>query len=197
MLTPPPVPARQCRPPRATAALACMVGLAVALGVGASRSRRCCPDARRRLDRPGPAAGSRRRYIGALSCAALPVAPARMVRFGLAATVLLTAAMGVGHLLPAWLAGAFRRRRGQRLDLRVRVAMGLAAARRTARARVGGVIYAGPGVGIVLTGLIGGALAGHRAAPGWLGSRRCRRCCRRRSGARSAARRHRWPQPRR
>ncbi|ENH6342305.1 YbfB/YjiJ family MFS transporter, partial [Burkholderia vietnamiensis] len=158
-----------------TAALACMVGLAVALGVGRFAFTPLLPlmlaDGSIGL-RAGSwlaSANYAGYFVGALSCAALPVAPARMVRFGLAATVLLTAAMGVGHLLPAWLA--------------VRFVAGVVSAwtfvfvsqwglRRLAELHApewSGVIYAGPGVGIVLTGLIGGALAGHRAAPGWLG----------------------------
>ncbi|MGG5542482.1 YbfB/YjiJ family MFS transporter [Burkholderia vietnamiensis] len=158
-----------------TAALACMVGLAVALGVGRFAFTPLLPlmlaDGSIGL-RAGSwlaSANYAGYFVGALSCAALPVAPARMVRFGLAATVLLTAAMGVGHPLPAWLA--------------VRFVAGVVSAwtfvfvsqwglRRLAELHApewSGVIYAGPGVGIVLTGLIGGALAGHRAAPGWLG----------------------------
>jgi MFS family permease len=158
-----------------TAALACMVGLAVALGVGRFAFTPLLPlmlaDGSIGL-RAGSwlaSANYAGYFVGALSCAALPVAPARMVRFGLAVTVLLTAAMGVGHLLPAWLA--------------VRFVAGVVSAwtfvfvsqwglRRLAELHApewSGVIYAGPGVGIVLTGLIGGALAGHRAAPGWLG----------------------------
>ncbi|MBR8230782.1 YbfB/YjiJ family MFS transporter [Burkholderia vietnamiensis] len=158
-----------------TAALACMVGLAVALGVGRFAFTPLLPlmlaDGSIGL-RAGSwlaSANYAGYFVGALSCAALPVAPACMVRFGLAATVLLTAAMGVGHLLPAWLA--------------VRFVAGVVSAwtfvfvsqwglRRLAELHApewSGVIYAGPGVGIVLTGLIGGALAGHRAAPGWLG----------------------------
>ncbi|GBH27188.1 hypothetical protein BvRS1_42370 [Burkholderia vietnamiensis] len=152
-----------------------MVGLAVALGVGRFAFTPLLPlmlaDGSIGL-RAGSwlaSANYAGYFVGALSCAALPVAPARMVRFGLAATVLLTAAMGVGHLLPAWLA--------------VRFVAGVVSAwtfvfvsqwglRRLAELHApewSGVIYAGPGVGIVLTGLIGGALAGHRAAPGWLG----------------------------
>ncbi|MBR7916135.1 YbfB/YjiJ family MFS transporter [Burkholderia vietnamiensis] len=158
-----------------TAALACMVGLAVALGVGRFAFTPLLPLmlADGSIGLPAgswlASANYAGYFVGALSCAALPVAPARMVRFGLAATVLLTAAMGVGHLLPAWLA--------------VRFVAGVVSAwtfvfvsqwglRRLAELHApewSGVIYAGPGVGIVLTGLIGGALAGHRAAPGWLG----------------------------
>lgn len=157
------------------AALACMVGLAVALGVGRFAFTPLLPlmlaDGSVGLKAGSWLASANYAgyFAGAVSCAALRLAPARMIRFGLAATVLLTAAMGVGHLLAVWLV--------------VRFVAGVVSAwtfvfvsqwglRRLAELHApewGGVIYAGPGVGIVLTGLIGRALDGHRAAPGWLG----------------------------
>ncbi|MDR6498784.1 MFS family permease [Burkholderia ambifaria] len=159
---------------RATA-LACMVGLAVVLGVGRFAFTPLLPlmlaDGSIGLKAGGWLASANYAgyFAGAVSCAALRVAPARMVRFGLAATVLLTAAMGIGHLLPVWLA--------------VRFVAGVVSAwtfvfvsqwglRRLAELHApewSGVIYAGPGVGIVLTGLIGSALVGRPAASGWLG----------------------------
>ncbi|WP_143137138.1 YbfB/YjiJ family MFS transporter, partial [Burkholderia ubonensis] len=149
-----------------TAALAGMIGLAVALGVGRFAFTPLLPlmlvDGSIGLKAGSWLASANYAgyFVGAVSCAALRVAPARMVRFGLAATVLLTAAMGVGHLLPVWLA--------------VRFVAGVVSAwtfvfvsqwglRRLAELHApewSGVIYAGPGVGIVLTGLIGSALAG-------------------------------------
>ncbi|MBY4721670.1 YbfB/YjiJ family MFS transporter [Burkholderia contaminans] len=158
-----------------TAALACMVGLAVVLGVGRFAFTPLLPlmlaDGSIGLKAGGWLASANYAgyFVGAVSCAALRVAPARMVRVGLVATVLLTAAMGVGHLLPVWLA--------------VRFVAGVVSAwtfvfvsqwglRRLAELHApewSGVIYAGPGVGIVVTGLIGSALAGPRAASGWLG----------------------------
>ncbi|KVR00072.1 MFS transporter [Burkholderia ubonensis] len=158
-----------------TAALAGMIGLAVALGVGRFAFTPLLPlmlaDGSIGLKAGSWLASANYAgyFVGAVSCAALRVAPARMVRFGLAATVLLTAAMGVGHLLPVWLA--------------VRFVAGVVSAwtfvfvsqwglRRLAELHApewSGVIYAGPGVGIVLTGLIGSALAGQRATWGWLG----------------------------
>jgi MFS family permease len=157
------------------AALACMVGLAVVLGVGRFAFTPLLPlmlaDGSIGLKAGGWLASANYAgyFVGAVSCAALHVAPARMVRIGLAATVLLTAAMGVGHLLPVWLA--------------VRFVAGVVSAwtfvfvsqwglRRLAELHApewSGVIYAGPGVGIVATGLIGSALAGRHAASGWLG----------------------------
>ncbi|WP_412022006.1 YbfB/YjiJ family MFS transporter [Burkholderia cepacia] len=158
-----------------TAALACMIGLAVALGVGRFAFTPLLPlmlaDGSIGLKAGSWLASANYAgyFAGAVSCAALRVAPARMVRFGLAATVLLTAAMGAGHLLPLWLV--------------VRFVAGVVSAwtfvfvsqwglRRLAELHApewSGVIYAGPGVGIVLTGLVGSALAGHRAALGWFG----------------------------
>ncbi|WP_423392141.1 YbfB/YjiJ family MFS transporter [Burkholderia sp. LMG 21824] len=158
-----------------TAALACMVGLAVVLGVGRFAFTPLLPlmlaDGSIGLKAGGWLASANYAgyFVGAVSCAALRAAPARMVRFGLVATVLLTAAMGVGHLLPVWLA--------------VRFVAGVVSAwtfvfvsqwglRRLAELHApewSGVIYAGPGVGIVVTGLIGSALAGRHAAAGWLG----------------------------
>ncbi|AOJ39570.1 MFS transporter [Burkholderia lata] len=157
------------------AALACMVGLAVVLGVGRFAFTPLLPlmlaDGSIGLKGGSWLASANYAgyFVGAVSCAALRVAPARMVRVGLVATVLLTAAMGVGHLLPVWLA--------------VRFVAGVVSAwtfvfvsqwglRRLAELHApewSGVIYAGPGVGIVVTGLIGSALAGQRAASGWLG----------------------------
>ncbi|MBJ9965972.1 YbfB/YjiJ family MFS transporter [Burkholderia seminalis] len=157
------------------AALACMVGLAVVLGVGRFAFTPLLPlmlaDGSIGLKAGSWLASANYAgyFVGAVSCAALRIAPARMVRFGLAATVLLTAAMGVGHLLPVWLA--------------VRFVAGVVSAwtfvfvsqwglRRLAELHApewSGVIYAGPGVGIVVTGLIGSARAGQRAASGWLG----------------------------
>ncbi|MDR8820046.1 hypothetical protein FEQ05_03762 [Burkholderia pseudomultivorans] len=168
-------PSREADRRARAAALACMVGLAVALGVGRFAFTPLMPlmlaDGSIGLKAGSWLASANYAgyFVGAVSCAALRVAPARMVRLGLAATVLLTAAMGVGHLLPVWLA--------------VRFVAGVVSAwtfvfisqwglRRLAELHApewSGVIYAGPGVGIVLTGLIGSALAGHRAAPGWLG----------------------------
>ncbi|HDR9806817.1 TPA: YbfB/YjiJ family MFS transporter [Burkholderia cenocepacia] len=157
------------------AALACMVGLAVVLGVGRFAFTPLLPlmlaDGSIGLKGGSWLASANYAgyFVGAVSCAALRVAPARMVRFGLMATVLLTAAMGVGHLLPVWLV--------------VRFVAGVVSAwtfvfvsqwglRRLAELHApewSGVIYAGPGVGIVVTGLIGSALAGQRASVGWLG----------------------------
>ncbi|WP_175744544.1 YbfB/YjiJ family MFS transporter [Burkholderia ambifaria] len=157
------------------AALACMIGLAVALGVGRFAFTPLLPlmlaDGSIGLKAGSWLASANYAgyFVGAVSCAAVRVAPARMVRFGLAATVLLTAAMGVGHLLSAWLVVRFVAGVVSAWTFVFVSQWGLRRLTELHAPEWSGVIYAGPGVGIVLTGLIGGALAGHRAAPAWLG----------------------------
>ena len=157
------------------AALACMIGLAVALGIGRFAFTPLLPlmlaDGSIGLKAGSWLASANYAgyFVGAVSCAAVRVAPARMVRFGLVATVLLTAAMGVGHLLSAWLVVRFVAGVVSAWTFVFVSQWGLRRLTELHAPEWSGVIYAGPGVGIVLTGLIGGALAGHRAAPGWLG----------------------------
>lgn len=157
------------------AAFACMIGLAVALGVGRFAFTPLLPlmlgDGSIGLKAGSWLASANYAgyFVGAVSCAALRVAPARMVRFGLAATVLLTAAMGVGHLLSVWLVVRFVAGVVSAWTFVFVSQWGLRRLTELHAPEWSGVIYAGPGVGIVLTGLIGSALAGHRAAPGWLG----------------------------
>jgi MFS family permease len=113
--------------------------------------------------------------IGALSCAAIRLDHARMVRLALASTIVLTLAMGlvdnfwlwsairfVAGVVSAWafvFASQWGLRRLAELD-----AHGLA-----------GVIYAGPGVGIVATGLLGAAAAALGVPPPgvWIGFAVC------------------------
>ncbi|KVA03719.1 MFS transporter [Burkholderia latens] len=157
------------------AALACMTGLAVALGVGRFAFTPLLPlmlaDGAIGLKAGSWLASANYAgyFVGAVSCAAVRVAPARMVRFGLAATVLLTAAMGIGHVLSAWLVVRFVAGVVSAWTFVFVSQWGLRRLSELHAPQWSGVIYAGPGVGIVLTGLIGSALAGHRAAPGWLG----------------------------
>ncbi|HEF5871157.1 TPA: YbfB/YjiJ family MFS transporter [Burkholderia cenocepacia] len=157
------------------AALACMVGLAVVLGVGRFAFTPLLPlmlaDGSIGLKTGGWLASANYAgyFVGAVSCAALHVAPARMVRFGLVATVLLTAAMGVGQWLPGWLVVRFVAGVVSAWTFVFMSQWGLRRLAELAAPAWSGVIYAGPGVGIVVTGLIGSALAGQRAAVGWLG----------------------------
>ncbi|CAB3763708.1 MFS transporter [Burkholderia sp. MSh2] len=156
-------------------ALACMTGLAIVLGVGRFAFTPLLPlmlaDGSIGLKAGSWLASANYAgyFAGAVSCAALRVAPARMVRFGLAATVLLTAAMGVGHPLPLWLAVRFVAGVVSAWTFVFMSQWGLKRLAELYAPEWSGVIYAGPGVGIVATGLIGSVLAGHRAATGWLG----------------------------
>ncbi|MCA8245431.1 YbfB/YjiJ family MFS transporter, partial [Burkholderia sp. AU32262] len=148
------------------AALACMVGLAVVLGVGRFAFTPLLPlmlaDGSIGLKAGSWLASANYAgyFAGAVSCAALRIAPARMVRFGLAATVLLTAAMGVGHGLPAWLVVRFV---AGVVSAWTFVFMSQWGLRRLAELHApewSGVIYAGPGVGIVATwGIVAAAMA--------------------------------------
>ncbi|SAK90293.1 MFS transporter [Caballeronia calidae] len=147
------------------AALACAVVLAVALGVGRFAFTPLLPLMLKSgsLDiRHGgwlASANYAGYLIGALSCAAIRLDHARMVRLALASTIVLTLAMGLVHVFWLWAA--------------IRFAAGVVSAwafvfasqwglRRLAELDangLGGVIYAGPGVGIVATGLLGAAAA--------------------------------------
>ncbi|CAE6718240.1 hypothetical protein R75465_01180 [Paraburkholderia aspalathi] len=95
------------------AALACMITLAVVLGIGRFAFTPLLP-----LMLHGSALGQPQidiqhggwlasanyagYFVGAITCAALRVEPARMVRVGLVATVLLTLAMGVTSQFWVW-----------------------------------------------------------------------------------------------
>ncbi|MGI4814197.1 MAG: YbfB/YjiJ family MFS transporter [Janthinobacterium lividum] len=160
--------------PARNAALACAVALAVALGVGRFAFTPLLPLMLKSgaLDiRHGgwlASANYAGYLIGALSCAAIRLDHARMVRLALAATIVLTLAMGlvdafwlwaairfVAGLVSAW-AFVFASQWGLR-RLAELEAHGLA-----------GVIYAGPGVGIIATGLLGAAAAARGVAPPWV-----------------------------
>jgi hypothetical protein len=185
--------------PARDAAFACAVALAVALGVGRFAFTPLLPLMLKSgaLDiRHGGwlASANYAGYLtGALSCAAIRFDHARMVRFGLASTIVLTLAMGlvdtfwlwaairfVAGVVSAWafvFASQWGLRRLAELD-----AHGLA-----------GVIYAGPGVGIIATGLLGAVSAALGVPPSgvWIGfavsDSRCARAWRGRSyGIRSS-----------
>ncbi len=172
-----PLPAHHAR----NAALACAVVLAVALGVGRFAFTPLLPLMLNSgaLDiRHGgwlASANYAGYLIGALSCAAIRIDHARMVRLALAGTIALTLAMGIIHLFWMWAA--------------IRFAAGVVSAwafvfasqwglRRLAELDahgLAGVIYAGPGVGIVATGLLGAAAAalGVPAPSVWIGFALC------------------------
>ncbi len=108
--------------------------------------------------------------LGALLCMVLHVSATRAIKIGLVATVLLTLGMGVLHSPTLWLllrtlagiasAGVFVYGSGWCLQ---RLAQLKAPA-------LGGIIYCGPGIGILITGLATSAMVTQhwRAEHGWL-----------------------------
>jgi predicted MFS family arabinose efflux permease len=157
------------------AALACMAALAVALGVGRFAFTPLLP-----LMLHGGALDIRHGgwlaslnyagyFLGAIACAALRVDAARMVKAGLALTVLLVLAMGVTQQFWIWAAVRFVAGAVSAWTFVFASQWGL---RRLAELRAnawGGVIYTGPGFGIAATGLLVSAAGGYGASAGWIG----------------------------
>jgi hypothetical protein len=162
------------------AALACMVTLAVALGIGRFAFTPLLP-----LMLHGGAFGQPQidiqhggwlasfnyagYFVGAVSCAALRIEPARMVRAGLAATVLLTLAMGVTSQFWVWAAVRFVAGAVSAMTFVFASQWGLRRLAELGAPEWGGVIYTGPGVGIVGTGLLVTVADGYGPSTGWLG----------------------------
>lgn len=111
-------------------------------------------------------------FLGALLCMVLNGGPVRLIRMGLAATVLLTLGMGIAAAPPLWLLILLRALAGIASALVFVFVSGWCLQRlvQLQAAALGGIIYCGPGLGIFLTGLPGGAMAAHGwpAAYGWL-----------------------------
>lgn len=108
-------------------------------------------------------------FIGAITCAVLRVDHARVVRAGLAITVVLTVVMGVTDAFWVW---ALVRLVGGAISAWTFVFASQWGLRRLAELdahRWSGVIYTGPGVGIVGTGLLVSAAGGLGAKVGWIG----------------------------
>jgi MFS family permease len=162
------------------AALACMVTLAVALGIGRFAFTPLLP-----LMLHGGAFGEPQidiqhggwlasfnyagYFVGAVTCAALRIAPARMVRVGLVATVLLTLAMGVTGQFWVWAAVRFSAGAVSAWTFVFASQWGLRRLAEFGAHGWGGVIYTGPGVGIVGTGLLVSVAGGYGATAGWIG----------------------------
>ncbi|MFL9863789.1 YbfB/YjiJ family MFS transporter [Paraburkholderia fungorum] len=162
------------------AALACMVTLAVALGIGRFAFTPLLP-----LMLHGSVFGQPQidiqhggwlasfnyagYFVGALTCAALRVEPARMVRMGLVATVLLTLAMGVTSQFWLWALVRFVAGAISAWTFVFASQWGLRRLAELGAHGWGGVIYTGPGVGIVGTGLLVSAASGYGAMVGWIG----------------------------
>lgn len=109
-------------------------------------------------------------FAGAAACLFIRPDPARMVRLGMVATVMLTLGMAAPGGMAAW--GLWRAAAGVASAM-VMVYGSAWCMHRLAelgRASLGGVIFCGPGIGIVITGVSVFAMvsAGWRASWGWL-----------------------------
>jgi predicted MFS family arabinose efflux permease len=108
-------------------------------------------------------------FLGAVSCAAIGIKAKTMVRGGLAATAVLLVGMGVLHSFTSW--GILRAAAGV-MSAWVFVfasGWGLRRLAETNSPALAGVIYTGPGIGIAMTGLLGGALGRWGSEAGWIG----------------------------
>ncbi|CAB3748905.1 YbfB/YjiJ family MFS transporter [Paraburkholderia solisilvae] len=156
-------------------ALACMIALAVALGVGRFAFTPLLPLMLKSgaLDiRQGgwlASANYAGYFVGALSCAAVRVDAARVVRCGLAATVLLVLAMGVLDGVWLWAVVRFVAGIASAWTFVFASQWGLRRLAELGESAWGGLIYTGPGLGIVATGLFVSAAGGYGATAGWVG----------------------------
>jgi len=157
------------------AALACMVTLSVAMGLGRFAFTPMLPLMLHegRLDLQGGGLLASLNYLGyflgAVSCASLRVRAATMVRGGLVATAALLLGMGLLHGFTTW--GALRTLAGV-MSAWVFVfasGWGLRRLAETGASQLAGVIYCGPGVGIAATGLLGGVIGRWGADAAWIG----------------------------
>lgn len=163
------------RHPARDAALGCAVVLAIALGVGRFAFTPLLPMmlASGAIDiRHGGWLASFNYagyFVGALSCAAISADPAKMVRGGLVATVILTFAMGVTDAFWLWAIVRFAGGVVSAWTFVFASQWGLRRLTELGAHGWSGVIYTGPGVGIVVTGLLGGAAGAFGANVAWIG----------------------------
>jgi MFS family permease len=157
------------------AAFACMVTLAVALGVGRFAFTPLLPLMLKSgvLDiRQGgwlASANYAGYFVGAVSCAALRVDASRVVRGGLCATALLVLAMGVVDDIGEWCAVRFVAGIASAWTFVFASQWGLRRLAELGESAWGGLIYTGPGFGIVGTGLFVSVAGGYGATAGWIG----------------------------
>ncbi|MEJ8809686.1 YbfB/YjiJ family MFS transporter [Variovorax ureilyticus] len=157
------------------AALACMVALSVAMGLGRFAFTPMLPvmlhEGKLDLQAGGLLASLNYLgyFVGALSCAAIRVRPASMVRGGLVATAALLLGMGLLQGFAAW--SVLRAAAGVMSAWTFVFASGWGLRRlaETGAPALGGVIYAGPGIGIAVTGLLGGTVGRWGSEAGWIG----------------------------
>ncbi|MFC0398538.1 YbfB/YjiJ family MFS transporter [Paraburkholderia rhizosphaerae] len=156
-------------------ALACMVALAVALGVGRFAFTPLLPlmlkSGALDIQQGGWLASANYAgyFAGALSCAALRVNAARVVRGGLCATVLLVLAMGAIDGIGCWAAVRFAAGIASAWTFVFASQWGLRRLAELGESAWGGLIYTGPGMGIVGTGLFVSVAGNYGAQAGWLG----------------------------
>ncbi len=156
-------------------ALACMVTLAVAMGLGRFAFTPMLPImlSEGKLELAGGGLLASLNYLGyffgAVSCAAIGIKASSMVRGGLLATAVLLVGMGLLHSFIGW--GVLRAAAGV-MSAWVFVfasGWGLRRLAETNSPMLAGVIYTGPGIGIAMTGLLGGALGRWGSEAGWIG----------------------------
>ncbi|WP_420993253.1 YbfB/YjiJ family MFS transporter [Cupriavidus sp. 30B13] len=106
-------------------------------------------------------------FAGAAACLFIHPEPARMVRLGLAATVLLTLGMAAPGGMAAW--GVWRAAAGvaSALVMVYGTAWCMHRLAELGRAPLGGLIFCGPGIGIVFTGLSAFGMVGAGWQAGW------------------------------
>lgn len=157
------------------AALACMVTLAVAMGLGRFAFTPMLPIMLQegKLDLQGGGLLASLNYlgyfIGALSCAAIRMRAPVMVRIGLVLTAVLLLGMGLLNDFTAW--GVLRTAAGV-MSAWVFVfasGWGLRRLAETGFPTLAGVIFTGPGIGIAVTGLLGGAIGRLGSSTAWIG----------------------------
>ncbi|MGJ7615455.1 MULTISPECIES: YbfB/YjiJ family MFS transporter [unclassified Variovorax] len=157
------------------AALACMVTLSVAMGLGRFAFTPMLPimlhEGKLELAAGGLLASLNYLgyFLGAVSCAAIGIKASSMVRGGLLATAALLVGMGLLHSFTSW--GILRAAAGV-MSAWVFVfasGWGLRRLAETNSPMLAGVIYTGPGIGIAMTGLLGGALGRWGSEAGWIG----------------------------
>ncbi|MEJ7687173.1 MAG: YbfB/YjiJ family MFS transporter [Variovorax sp.] len=157
------------------AALACMVSLAVAMGLGRFAFTPMLPimlnEGKLDLQAGGVLASLNYLgyFVGALSCAAIRIKPASMVRGALVATAALLVGMGLWQGFTGW--GVLRTGAGVMSAWTFVFASGWGLRRlaETGAPALQGVIYTGPGIGIAVTGLLGGGVGRWGSEAGWIG----------------------------
>ncbi|NUT14110.1 MAG: YbfB/YjiJ family MFS transporter, partial [Cupriavidus sp.] len=157
-------------------ALAGLVSLAVAMGIGRFAFTPLLPmmlhDGTVTLDQGGWLATVNYigYFVGAAVCMFIQPDAARMVRWGLVATVLLTLGMALPGGMPAW--SLWRAAAGVVSAVVMVYTAGWCLQRlaELGRPQLAGLIFCGPGLGIVVTGLGASGMvgAGWHADHGWL-----------------------------